>query len=339
MSVVGDDALPRWADPQWKAEILGWAVDRLAARRLVVAGDPQQVKARPWSTVFRLPTSAGPVWLKANAAGSRYEAALVDALSRWVPDNAVAPLAVETDRGWLLLRDGGPTLRSLVESHRPGLDLAGWERLLVEHAHLQRALEPYVDDMLALGVPDNRLPALPALLADLLADHDAMWLGRDGGLTEAEHDRLLAKSGEYVHLCAELDAVGVAPTLQHDDLHDNNVFAPVDNGHPSRVFDWGDAVVTHPFMVLRVALGTVAATAGAPELGRLRDAYLEPWTDVAALPELRDAVRLAVRVVAVVRAASWRRALSEATPAGRGRWGSSAGEWLTMLDGPTPVEP
>ena len=71
-------------------------------------------------------------------------------------------------------------------------------------------------------------------------------------------------------------------SLQHDDLHDANIFVPYDGVGPYRVFDWGDASVAHPFTTLLVTLRVVAyrleLAGGAPELLRLRDAYLEPWT-------------------------------------------------------------
>ena len=66
---------------------------------------------------------------------------------------------------------------------------------------------------------------------------------------------------------------------------------PTAPGGPMRVFDWGDAVVGHPFGTLLVTLRVVAHWTGlpngAPELLRLRDAYLEPWTDDSTAPTLR----------------------------------------------------
>jgi len=327
-----DDGLPRWRDPAWRAEILSWAVDRLAIEGLRPTGQPEQVKARPWSTVFRLPTAAGPTWLKANAAGSRYEASLVSALARWAPDQVVPPVAVEPAEGWLLMRDGGPTLQSVLASSGRGGDLAAWERLLVEHAQLQRIVETQVPELLSLGVPDNRPHVLPALREDLLSGHSALRLGQDGGPSNEEHEALRKMGRALAGACAALDALGVPDSIEHDDLHDNNVFAPKRPGQPMRVFDWGDAVVGQPFMVLHVLLGTVAEVAqladGAPQLLRLRDAYLDAWTDVASLDDLKEGARLANRAVGVVRAASWRRALCEATLAGRARWEDRIVGWL-----------
>ena len=59
------------------------------------------------------------------------------------------------------MRDGGERLRELVHSAgRP----RRWEELLPEYAELQLALAPHVDELLAAGVPDERLAVLPGQL-------------------------------------------------------------------------------------------------------------------------------------------------------------------------------
>ena len=54
-------------------------------------------------------------------------------------------------------------------------------------------------------------------------------------------------------------ASAVPMRLQHDDLHDGNVFAD------GRVFDWGDASVGHPFGVLLVTSRVAADRFGVPD--------------------------------------------------------------------------
>ncbi|MGH8893432.1 MAG: phosphotransferase [Actinomycetes bacterium] len=337
---MADDALPRWRDPQWQRIAMDWTGRGLAELGCDVTGEPEQVKARPWSTVFRVPTTRGPFWFKANARGLAHEAALVEALSRWVPDRVLAPLRVDADQGWLLLPDGGRTLR---EAQGGTTDLAHWERILVEYAQLQRSVAPFAAEMLALGVPDNRPDALPAVLEDLLTDADALLLDQPSGMTGAQLAEQRAAAPSYARMCAELAAIGIPPSVQHDDLHDANVFVPADESEPYRVFDWGDATVAHPFASLLVSLRVLCDLAnlapGSPPVLHLRDAYLEVWSAEHDIKDLRQACRLAVRVGAVGRAANWRRALLEATPAGRAQWGDGVPGWLLELNEPTPVEP
>lgn len=340
MSRAHAHSIPRWVDPSWQEEVRCWVADRLAAAGVRQTGADEQVRAMPWAAVHRVPTDAGPVWFKANGIGVAHEAGLYRVLRHRSPEHVLEPLGLDVERGWLLLPDGGPTLRD-VEGART--DLALWELMFAEYAELQRAVAPYTGELLATGLPDARPERMPAVRDALLADPGLLMLGQEKGLTRQQYDTLVAGAPAYARLCEELAAVGIPSTLQHDDLHDHNVFAPAEPGGPLRVFDWGDAVVGHPFGTLLVALRVVCHLTGlaygAPELLRLRDSYLEPWTGEHDRADLVEAARLATRVDGVARADCYRRALLEATPAGREEYGDAVPSWLLEQGRPTPLEP
>ncbi|HEX4700171.1 MAG TPA: phosphotransferase [Actinomycetes bacterium] len=335
-----DLGIQRWRDPAWLAEVHGWVATQLDRADVVVTGASDHPRSSPWSTILTFPTDRGTVWFKANAVGMRHEAALYEVLLRRSPQHVLEPVASDPDRGWLLLPDGGSTMRAVEGA---ATDLPAWERMLREHAELQRELVPYADEVLAAGVPDARPQRLPVIREALLADRAMCRVGAEDGLSEDEYDRLLAGAPAYAEACARLDAYGVPASLQHDDLHDHNVFVPEDRTAPLRVFDWGDAVVGHPFGVLLVSLRVVAHLVkldhGAPELLRLRDAYLEPWSAEFDRTSLVEAARLASRVGGVTRADCYRRALLEATPAGWAEFGDAVPSWLAEVGKPTPIEP
>lgn len=331
---------PLWRDPRWLAGANAWIAKRCAERGVVVTGPVEQPHARPWSTVMRVPTDAKPLWFKANCPGTAYEAALLDGLSRWCPDRVLVPLAVDESQGWLLLPDGGVTLRAASRGHT---DLAHWERILVDCAEVQRAVAGRVEEMLALGVPDMRPSVLPTVYDRLLGD--GAWLRADqaDGLSPVAVEGLRARLPTYTRWCSELDDIGIPASVQHDDLHDANVFVPQEGNGAYRVFDWADASVAHPFGTLLVTLRVVAHLLelpyGSAPLLALRDAYLEPWTDRHSRRDLVEAARLAVRVGGVARAASYRRALVTATPAGLAEFGAGVPQWLVEPWQPTPLEP
>jgi hypothetical protein len=279
-----------------------WALAEVAALGLAAASDAVQlVKDRPWSTVWRIATSSGPVWLKACPPRTRQEVRLLEALSRWRVPHAMAPLAVDLARGWVLLPDGGPTVRE-VPLPPPAAALR-WRDVLARYAEAQRATETHVEDLVALGVPDLRLPVL-AEVFEGLADRWA---------PEVLH--LLPRVLEDV---AELTALGPAATLQHDDLHDGNVFA--DGRRP---FDWGDACVGHPFSSLLVALDAHEVPAPAPE------EYLARWPELSAAAA-RRAVELGIRLGRITRAHSWERALA-AWPDPPEAFRDAPGWWLRTV--------
>jgi len=259
-----------WTDPAWRAAADRWIDEQLATLALEPDGEREQLHDRPWSTVIRVPTTAGDVFFKAVTAVLRHEAALTELLGRRRPDCVPPPLAVERDEGWLLLADGGQTLRSLIESDR---DMSRWRDVLPLYAGLQVDLTPDVPELLALGVPDLRLARLPALFEELLDEV--------AGLAGEERARLEGSLPWARTACEELAASGIPETIQHDDLHDAQVF--VRDGR-ILLLDWGDACVSHPFFTLAVTLDGVIAwgvddVEDSEPTEPYRDAYLAPFRE------------------------------------------------------------
>jgi len=270
-----------------------------------LSGPVEVVKQRPWSLVAKVPTVSGLLWFKENRGETLYEAPLLEALARWAPGRVLEPVAIDAQRGWSLTRDGGPTLRDM--DTEP--DLGHWERMLSDHAEFQRLLAVRAADLLAIGVPDQRPRLLPELFETFTLSPE-----------------LAAYRPVLKDLCAELESSPVPLSLQHDDLHDANVFAA-----DGRVFDWGDSSVGHPFGVLLVSLRAAGERFGASLGPRLRDAYLEPWTALAPRSRLLREVELAVQAAKVGRALSWRRCLAGSPPEDYAQWGDPVVGWLAEL--------
>ncbi|MGY1714550.1 hypothetical protein ACI78R_08845 [Geodermatophilus sp. SYSU D01106] len=324
-----------WRDPAWLDPALAWARERLAGLGRTVTDAPEQVHVRAWSTAVRIPTDGGVVWLKSVGAGSAQEPPLAAALGGWAPGRVLVPLAVDAGRRLLLLPDGGTTLRA---SGRGG-DLGAWEALLADHARLQVEVAAHADEMVALDVPDLRPERLPDLAAALLADDDALLTGTPDGLDPALRDRLRTGADAYAGLCRALAAGPVPASVQHDDLHDGNVFV---TGDGFRFFDWGDASVAHPFLTLLVPLRGAAAAldlpSGSPVLLRLRDAYLEPWREFAEAAALRELAGLALRVAPLARALTWHRILRAVHPDEAAPWQASVPGWVAESVAPGPLD-
>jgi hypothetical protein len=296
--------VPPWRDPLWLAEAEEWIGAECARAGLARRG-PAVGRCRTYSVVARVPVSDGTVWFKASPPASSFEPALLGALAAWYPDRFSAPVAVDLSRAWSLTRDGGPTLR---ERHSGPGDVSAWHLMLPAYAQLQLGLAPRVADLLALGLPDLRLGSVPGRFGQLLAD-PAMEqvIDTPGAITRAEHEALRALAPRLREWCAELGDLGVPASLDHADLHPNNVFA--DTGAP---FDWGDAAVAHPFCSLLVALRTAAEQASlpprGPELGGLTEEYFRPWL-AAGYPRaaVDRSLSLALRIAPLARALTWGR--------------------------------
>ena len=287
-----------WAQPDWLLKVRAWI-----EQHVEIAGELEQVHLRPWSTVLRVPTAEGDVFFKAVWTDSIFEPALTALLARLRPGHIAEPVAVDPERGWMLSRDAGTRLRDLIHS---AADLHHWETLLPAYAELQLELAAEPERLLELGVPDRRLSRIPDLLASLLDDTEALMLDLPDGLTSEELAQMRKQVPEVEAMCRELGETRIPETIQHDDLHDGNVFVK----HGKYVFfDWGDACVSHPFHTLVTTMrGTahrLGLDPGGEELLRMRDAYLEPFGLYAGLGTLREVFEVAYRVGTIGRTLSW----------------------------------
>lgn len=294
----------RWTDEAWLATAHSWIEEQLRATGLTRTGGIEQPHVAPWSTVLRVPTDAGAVFFKANEEQLRHEARVAGLLAARVPDRVPPLLAADPERGWMLMADAGETLRVVAEREQ---SLERWYDALDAVARIQLAVADDVDELLAMGVPDHRLAGVPAGYARLMDELDA-------------EPRFRAAQGYVDELCAELASYGVPDSIQHDDLHDAQVF--VRDGR-QLVMDWGDACVSQPFCVLAVALEGVIAwglddVEDSVDTTPFRDAYLAPWA--ARLP----GVDLAAAVVPAVR-------LGWAIRAVNGHVAGDVGQTLTRL--------
>jgi len=66
-------------------------------------------------------------------------------------------------------------------------------------------------------------------------------------------------------------------------------------------------------------------------LSKLRDAYLEPWTDRHSRSELLEAVRCATQLGKIGRTMAWQRALAGATAVERATYAEFVPGWLRDL--------
>ena len=89
-----------WARPGGPAEILGWAEERLADRGLTRTGPAEQMRTWNLSTLWRIPTDEGLIWLKAVPDFFAHEGAVID----WI-GAPVAPRLIDFATGRALMAD------------------------------------------------------------------------------------------------------------------------------------------------------------------------------------------------------------------------------------------
>lgn len=225
-----DDPLrARWARPGGPAGDVVWADEQLIAAGRPRQGTAVQIKTWNLSSIWRLPTADGDVWLKAVPPFFAHEGAVIHALAA----RTLPPLVAFDKLGRTLLEDvrGMDQYGAPVERHAVMIDAL---------VALQAGAVDRVDVILATGAPDWRAAPFGVAAADVVE--------RGGKGLDADERRLLDR------LVAGLDArfralaeCGIPDTFVHGDFHTGNVrwtdAGPV-------IFDWGDCGVGNPLLDL-----------------------------------------------------------------------------------------
>jgi hypothetical protein len=216
---------------------------------------------------------------------------------------------------WALSRDGGPTLRSLGP---PEQLWTVWEGLVARYADLQLRLAVDRDAVLGTGVREVSPTTVPGQARALLDDLAAVPVD-GGGLSHEQVERLTDVLPALDDWCLQLAASGIPDSVQHDDLHSNNV-CWTGSVETARFIDWGDATWGTPLGTMLATMNSIAFSAGVlaegrpiddPRVLRVRDAYLEPFTVYAPRADLVRHVGLARRIGCVGKALSYETALAE----------------------------
>ena len=292
----------RWTDAAWLTDAHSWIKQEVADCGWLVIGPIEQPHVRWWSTVLRVSTDGGVLWMKAVEPPYAFEVGLTPWLAAGWPHLTQAVIATDQARAWMLSRDAGVRLREAVD--RPPLEY--WTELLPQYAELQFAVSGHRTTLDALRVPDRTLATVAADLRAAIDEPQALPPAA-GGLTGVELSQLRGRIDAFDADCRQLAELGIPETLQHDDLHDGNAFIREED---YVVFDWGDACISHPFHTMAVTLRALSYShhwaPGGPEVGRLLDAYLEPWQRFATSADLHPAAEIARRTGTVARAMAYR---------------------------------
>jgi hypothetical protein len=296
-----------WTRPGWMAEAHAWIEAELAAQGLRLAGPIEQQRTWSLSVLLRAPLAppaAGSAYFKALPPLFAAEPRITQALARRFPTLVPDVIALDEARGWLLLRGfAGPLLQH-------SADLAVWAQALRGYARLQAATASEPEALFAAGCADRRLGRLPSDFAAVLADPEHLRLDQPGGLTAAQLAELEAVAAVLPAACAALEACGLPNTLEHGDIHGNNI-AITPSGFV--YFDWSDGCLAHPFVCLTTFLENVRPEWHAP----LTAAYLEEWRAWASPAQLQQALRLAQPLGAAHLAVSYHRILAATEPGQR----------------------
>jgi hypothetical protein len=245
-----------WASAGGVRELLAWA-----SGQVTLTGPAVQRKTWNLAALFRLPTTGGPVWLKAIPGFAAAEPAALAAFA--AADPGLVPAVRASAPGRLLLAD------------IPGEDCWDAPAEVVADAVSRLAAGQARIGQRPAGVPDRRPEVLAAAVVNLLDGP----LEAELSLAELRAARALQDRWEM------LDGCGLPDTLVHGDFHPGNWRR---GDGPPVVLDLADAHWGNPVLDgLRPADYLPAGPRQAAT-----DAWCATWT--AAVPQSRPAAALRV---------------------------------------------
>ena len=315
-----------WAYPGWLATVRAWIDQQLVQLGYVQAGPIEQVVVWMWSTVVRVPTTTGNLYLKATASVFDFEPVLTRMVAQLVPSSVPHVLAIDRQRCWMLMTDAGTGFRS--GPHDP----ARSEEALRQYAQMQIKLAAHAETLKAVGCPDRRLHLLPQLYQEILAATPFLLIDQPKGLPRDQYAQLLALVPQVEAMCEELASYNIPESLHHDDLHSGNM---IDSGERYVFIDLAESCLTHPFCSLFIVLRDAKYTLKYDDqaLGRLRQAYLAAWEGYEPMERLQRAFELAHRLGSLHRALTWYRFLLHLEPDWRWMYEDAALYFLQVFLG------
>ncbi len=245
-----------YARPGGPAADLAWADAQLTAAGRPRTGPAEQIKTWNLSSIWRLPTADGPVWLKVVPPFFGHEGAML----RRLHTDVVPPLVAAEGRRVLLGDVPG-------EDHW-GAELPVLERVVSMLVGLQAEWVDRVPELVEVGAPDWRAEAFVPAAERLLSV-------AGGDLGADETSRLHAVVDGLPQRFARVAECGVPDTFVHGDFHPGNTRGSAAPDGRSVLLDWGDCGIGNPLLDQAATLASIREEQRDP----LRAHWARLWRD------------------------------------------------------------
>lgn len=224
-------------------KIYEWAKSSLLQKEYEILGSFEDVQATAWSSVSRILTSSGYVYLKETPPLLALEPKIIRILHDKL--QAAVPIIIDAnkDLNSFLMRDAGKAFYHFNKNeNRINLICDG----IFSYKNIQNKSIPFVEEFIEFGVPDWRIKNLPLLYKKLILQENLLI---EDGFPENEINKLATALNKCISLCEELEKFKIPETLDHCDLHGGNILVD-EKSHSITVIDWGETVITNPFFSL-----------------------------------------------------------------------------------------
>jgi hypothetical protein len=269
----------------WIEEAQAWIRESVGDRRIDFSEDIRQLGASGSSALVRFGTFDGQAyWLKATATPNEHEFAVTQAVARHCPQFLPPLVAVRADWNAWVSEEAGQTLH----------ECSSWQafeqatRCLAE---MQIASTLHIDDLIARGCFDQRMPMLQSHLPALIYYLEAAMARQTSTRVPSLSSARLRELGQLLHWAAgAMEAVGIPDALIHNDVNPGNILF---DGIRAVFTDWSETGIGAPFLTfqhLQVQAWEADEThTWAP---RLKEIYVRHWQNILTGSQIEKAFAL-----------------------------------------------
>ncbi|WED44600.1 phosphotransferase [Legionella cardiaca] len=283
---------------------LKWALEYLVSHNEGTISSYNNITATSYSTVYKIITSKNTFYLKKTPPELSTEAQTLIYLHEQGCNNIPTLIAENKQLCCFLMRScGDVTLRHLFKEK---VDSVLLNRGVLNYTKIQRTVENKISQLIGLNLPDWRLGKIPLLYRELI---DQKELLISDGLSKEEITELENAYEFGTTLCESLSNYQIPETMNHCDFQENNMVLDQETGHIS-IIDWGETVITHPFLSLSGCLWnmTYFHEIKPDEIYEdFKRQWISSWLDLHQEQDLLDALNIATRLTGIFAALGYKR--------------------------------
>lgn len=243
-----------------------------------VKGKPEQVHFGILSTIHKIPTNEGFLFLKIGFKGNG-EPQKTKVITDLFPDDTPRMLGVDVELEVILCEDHGPSLDALYfvrRSERPPLTSSEIKTLfgdaLTQWAQLQKESIIRTQELAANGIPLYDAQWIRKAFDELKTYMGEMALDK-------VHPKVLGFGRDMERTFEIWERFNIPNTLVHGDLDELNIAQPRGLGTKFIFFDWDSAFIGHPFLDI--------ACNEAMDILLGEQSYLECWKEYGDIESLK----------------------------------------------------
>jgi Phosphotransferase enzyme family len=272
----------------WFEELCEWATKAINTRGLRLTGNFRQLNASPAFSLIRFETNGPAMWFKAVGAPNKREFPITLALANDFPKYMPDLIAARSDWNAWLTCEAGTT--DLAETRNPSL----WRSAAAALAKLQIESIANCERLIGCGAHDSTPTRLLETVSPFL-EVIAELMNQQPKIspTVLSKGDLAVLSERIRNGISALLEFEIPDTLGHLDLNPGNII--VSSPAVCVFLDWAEAYVGHPFYSFQYLLQHFRRMAGEDPIAEhaFSSSYLHPWSDLASVEALREAMALA----------------------------------------------